>query len=203
MTAVSILFGVLLALFLLSLIRVGVWTEYSETGLLVRLKLGVIFIQVFPMKKKKEKKKKQPSPEEQKKPKKGGSFELVKRCLPLVADAASELKQKISIDEFRMDLLWSLPDPASCAVGFGGVNAAVGMIWPLIEQNFRVKNHRIRTAIDFDRGKSTVYLLAQMTMSVGQLVSFALRLGIRFFRIYQDVNQTQKSDQTTKQKEAV
>lgn len=206
MMALYVVLGVLLALILLSFVRVGAWAEYSESGLLVRLKLGIISIQVFPVKKEKQaakKKSQKPALDRKEKSKRGGSFELIKECLPLIAEAAGELKRKISIDELQMDLLWSLPDPASCAVGFGGVNAAVGMIWPLIEQNFQVRKHRIRTAVDFDIGKPTVYLLAQMTMRVGQLLSFSLRLAIRFFKIYQDVNIRQKINQTTQQKEAV
>ena len=204
MTALYVILAVLLVLVLLSLVRVWVWAEYSQSGFLVRLRLGVISVQVFPMKKKAGTKKKQkPAADPREKQKRGGSFELIKESLPLVAEAARELKRKISIDELQIDLLWSLPDPASCAMGFGGVNAAVGMIWPLIEQNFHVRKHRIRTAGDFDEGKPTVYLLAQMTMRIGQLLSFALRIAFKFFKIYQDVNKRQKINQTTQQKEAV
>jgi len=187
----------------LMLVRVGVWVEYCETGLLVRLKIGAFSLQVFPVKPKEKKpekpKKKKPDQQPEPQPKKGGTFELVKEFLPLVVEAAGELKRKISIDRFYMDLLWSIPDPAACAMGFGGANAAVGMIWPLIEQNFLVKDHRIRTAVDFDLEKPTVYLLVCATIRIGQLISFGVRLAVKGVKVYQ----TYKTKEAIKQKEAV
>ena len=202
MTVVHVVIACTAVILLLSAVPVGAWAEYSETGLLVRLKIGILSVQVFPVKAKnkaKATKGKKPKPQEAAGPKKGGTLSLVQEFLPLAAEAAGEVKQKISIDVFYMDLLWSVSDPAACAVGFGGANAAVGMIWPLIEQNFRVKDHRIRTAVDFDLGKPTVYLQACMTMRIGQLVSFGIRLAAKGYRVYQ----TYKTKEAIKQKEAV
>ena len=200
MTALHVVLICAAMIFLLLLIRVGVEAEYSESGLLVKLKVGLLSVQAFPRRTKERKPKKikqEPQPKE--KPKRGGAFDLAKEFLPLIAEAAGEFKRKISIDVFRMDLLWSVPDPASCAMGFGGANAAVGMIWPLIEQNFHVKDHRIRTAVDFDRGRPTVYILARMTMRVGKLLSFGIRLVVKGNKVYK----AYKTKEAMKQKEAV
>ena len=200
MTALHVVLICAAIIFLLLLIRVGVEAEYSESGLRVKLKAGLLSVQVFPQrtKEKKPKKKKQDQkPKEA--PKVGGTLDLVKEFLPLVTETAGEFKRKISINVFYMDILWSAPDPAVCAMGFGGANAAVGMIWPLIEQNFHVKDHRIRTAVDFDRGKPTVYILAHMTMRVGKMLSFGIRLAVKGYKVYKTYN----TKESMKQKEAV
>lgn len=205
MRGLAILCAVLLVLFLLSLVRLGAWVEYSEPGLLVKIKLGPLRVQVLPRKPKKKREKKPepelPTPQPQKR---GGSLDLVKQLLPTIAEAAGRLKRKIRIDDFRMDLLWSSPDPAACALGFGAANAAVGMIWPLIEQNFKVKDRRIRTAVDFDLGKPTVYLLVCATLTIGQAVAFGIWAAIRLLSAYRHIRPTQKKENTTtEQKEAV
>lgn len=209
MRAIYVIAAILLLLFLLSLVRVGAWVEYSESGLLAKLRIGPFFIQLFPVKPKKkkapkkagEKKKKQPA-QPAEKPKRGGSLTLVKELLPVVADAAGQLKRRIRIDDLKLDLVWSAPDPAACAMGFGAANAAVGMIWPLVAQNFQVKDHRIRTAVDFEQGKPTVYLSAMATLTIGQGVSLGLRVGLRLVKAYLRAKK-ESNVSTNQQKEAV
>lgn len=206
MTAPIILLLIAGVLVLLSLLPVGARVEYSAEGLQVRLKLGAVFVSVFPMKSRKKKVKKPPKEPGENAPagkKRGGDLALFKECLPLVADAAGGLKEKLTIELLRIDLLWSDPDPAACALGFGAANAAAGMIWPLIAQNFHVKEHRIRTAVDFEAGKPAVSLLAQMSLRLGQLIVFSLRLAVRFFGICGRVRKQQKAKQGSQQKEAV
>ena len=214
MTVVYVLAAILLVLFLISLIRVGVWIEFSEGGLAVKVRFGAFYIQVFPGKPKEKKKEKAPKkkPEQSADKPKGGALDmakkyapLVKELLPVVADAAGQLKRRIRIDDFKLDLIWRAADPASSAMGFGGANAAVGMIWPMIVQNFNVKDHRIRTAVDFEAGTPTIYALAMATLTIGQGVSLAARVGIRFIRAYLRARPgNEQAKQTkTEQKEAV
>lgn len=191
MSALYIIAAILLLLYVLSLIRVGAWVEYSHGGLLVKLRVGPGSFQLIPVKstgekanrEKQKKQKKQPA-QSTPQPKQGGSLTLLREFLPVVADAAGQLKRRIRIDVLRLDLVWSAPDPVACALGFGAVNGAVGMIWPLVAQNFHVKDHRIRTMVDFDQGKPTVYLSAMATMTIGQGISLALRVGMSLVKTY-------------------
>ena len=204
MTAVYVILTLCALLLLLSFVRVGVKLEYSEEGLFVWLKLFGLSFRIFPVKEKNKKQKPAARKEKvQPKEKPGGSFELVRQVLPLAAEAAGELKRKIRVDELRMDLLWSVSDPAACALGFGVANGAVGMIWPILAQNFHIRKHCIRTAVDFDRGSPTVYLFVQMTMRIGQLVSWALRVAVRFFKIYNHIKKQPTRNSMKRQKEAV
>lgn len=201
MTGWKILAGVLLALFALSWVRLGGRVEYSGSGLMIWVRVGAFSIQVFPLAKKKkpsrtkeDKKKEQqaepsppPTPAEtapEPAPKKGGTWELVKRALPLVCQAAGELKRKIRIDKLCLYLTVAARDAAGTAMAYGYANMALGMIWPLIEQNFQVKEPRIRTAVDFTAQSPTIYISAAFSARTGQLVSFAVRFGWKFLRLY-------------------
>lgn len=200
MTAWKILAGLLIAFFLLGRIRVGGEAEYGEMGLLVQIRAGFLRFQIFPREKKKETEE-APSPKKKKKPagekkatsqeteaapaeKKGGPLELVKRYLPLVCQAAGELKRRIRIDRLYLDLTVASGDAAGTAMAYGYANMAMGMIWPMIEQNFEVKDPRLHTGLDFTARSTAVYLNAAFSARLGQLVSFGLRFGWKGLRIY-------------------
>lgn len=196
-----------LVLLLISLVRVGAWVEYSEKGLQIKLRIGPFFLRLFPVRPKKEKAAKRAGKERKKrsaqpteKPERGGSLAPVRELLPIVTDAAGQLKRRIRIDSLLLDLVWSAPDPAACAIGFGAANAAAGMIWPLVAQNFHVKEHRVRTAVDFEQGKPAVYLSAMATLTIGQGVSLGLRVGLRLIKAFL---QAKSKVPTNQQKEAV
>lgn len=215
MTALKVLGIVLLLLLALSLVRVGAIVEYGAQGLSVRLRAGPLRFRVFPVKprKKKEKKAAKPKKKKSEKPQAepaepagaGGSMALVKRFLPVVAQAAGALKRKIRIDRLYLDVTAAAPDPAAAALAFGGCNALVGMIWPLLEHNFTVKDRRIRTAVDFQRTSPAVYVWASVSLRVGQAVHFSVGLLIRLLRIFMDEKARRKaaSGAKEKQKEAV
>lgn len=194
MTALKIIGVIVLALFLLSLVRFGALVEYGQAGVTVKVKLGPFRFTVFPGKPKGDKaekkrkprqtpKKQQKTQPERKPPDIGGALSLVKDFLPLVADAAGRVRRTIRIDTFFLDLTMASPDPAMAAISFGGANAALGMLWPPVEQNFKVKEYRLRTAVNFELQAPTVWLQAAATLTIGQAVSLGVHLALRALRI--------------------
>lgn len=204
MTALKVLTVIVLTLFLLGLIRVGGGGEYSAQGFTAWVKLGPFQIKVFPLKKEKTKKKEkkpskakktQPKPQKptEEKPKQGGTLARVKEFLPLICEAAGALKRRIRIDKLYLDYtLAGKEDAAAAAMRFGYSNAAVGMILPLFEQNFDVKERRVRTAVDFNADSPRIYVYTVISAQLGQLVSFALRFGWKFLMVYQKTKNPKK-----------
>ena len=199
MKALFILGIVLLVLVLLSFVRLGAQVEYAASGVTVRVKTGPFLLTVFPRRgngtkagsaRKKRKKNgaaaKEPAP-------KGGSVALVKKFLPLIAEAAGRMKRKIRIDVLRLDLTVAAADPAAAAMAFGGANAFLGMIWPLIEQNFNVQQRCIRTRVDFQAQRPTVVLFAQLTLSIGTALHMGIRLTVRFLRLFAEYKAEHKT----------
>ena len=192
MKAILILGAVLLALgALLRLVRLGALAEYSAAGLRLKLKVGPLRLMLYPRKPKRPRRKAGKSSRREKKREErpqpelgGGPLALVKRFLPLIAEAAA-------------------PDPAAAALCFGGVNAFIGMIWPLVEQNFNVKERRLRTRVDFDAERPSVYLYAAATLTAGQALALGLRLTTRFLAEFSKYRAEAGSPATSKQKEAV
>lgn len=199
MTVWVVLGAIAAALVLLSLVRVGGTVEYSRSGVLVRLRAGPLRIRVYPPRPKKadgqekpKRVKKKPKPEEeQPEPKPGGQLGPLKAILPLVADAAGQLRRKVRVDRLLLDVTAAASDPAAAALAFGGVNAAIGMIWPLLENNFNIGDRRIRTRVDFNLTEPEIYLYGSFSLRLGQAAALALRLGIRFLKLWSGRNQEQ------------
>ncbi len=201
MTALIVIGCIVLALVLIGQIRVGAAVSYSEAGLLVKVKAGPVRIQVLPAKKRKTKQEKKPKPAPQHPAEKGAKAEskrsvkdtlsLALRFVPLLGEAAGRFKRKIRIDQLILHVIWGSADPASAALGFGAGSAALGMLWPIFEHNFRVKEHDLRVDVDFERKTPALTAQAQATLTIGQILALGLRLGVKALKIYLGVRREQ------------
>lgn len=188
MIALIVVGCIVLLLLFIGCLRVGVAVDYSESGFFVSVKVGPVKTQVIPAEKKKKRSEKSVAEDVQKgkeKPKKsvGETLQMVRQYLPLIGEAAGRLKRKIRIDHIFFHLIWGNPDPASAALGYGAANAAMGMLWPLIDHNFRIKKQEINIYLDYERAVPAVSVKAQLTMTIGQLVAFAVGLGYKILKI--------------------
>lgn len=197
---------ILAALLLLGQIRFGAQVLYSSAGVKLKLKIGPVKITLLPQKEKKRPEKKP------KKPKKAAEgpplgpeeiIALVKQTLPVALEAAGRLKRKIRVDRLYLDVAVGGEDPAAAATAYGGLNAAIGMIWPLVEQNLHVKDRRIRTRADFLETRTRVDLDAAATLTVGQALALAFWLAPKLPRILRTIMKKDKTNAEIQTKEAV
>ncbi len=194
MTFLKVLLIVLAVLWLLSLIRLGGRVRYGAEGLFVFLLLGPVKLRLFPAKeesggewkpkpKKEKRKKKKPNLAEQhkKEPKEGqpGTLSRLMQLLPVAGQACGALKRKIRIDDLELQLIWGGSDPAAIALGYGQANAALGMIWPILDNNFKVKRHSFQVGLDYGRAQPGVELTAALTLTVGQIVTLGVHYGVK------------------------
>lgn len=194
MTFLKVLAIILAVLWLVSLIRMGGGVRYGAEGLFVCLLLGPVKLQLFPAgkedggewqpkAKKAKRNKKKPSAAEQHKkgPKEGqpGTLSRLMKLLPVVGQACGALKRKIRIDDLDLELIWGGSDPAAIALGYGQANAALGMIWPIFANNFKVKRHRFEIGMDYGRTQPAVELQAAVTFTVGQIVTLGVHYGVK------------------------
>lgn len=189
MTFLKVLLIVLAVLWLLSLIRLGGRVRYGAEGLFVWVLAGPLKLQVLPprpkeKKPKKEKKKKEPpavAEQHKKEPKEGqpGTLPRLMQLLPVAGEACGALKRKIRIDDLDLQLIWGGSDPAAIALGYGRANAALGMIWPILDNNFKVKRHSFQVGLDYGRAQPGVELTATLTLTVGQIVALGVHYGVK------------------------
>ena len=197
MTVLKVLLVILVIFWLISLIRVGGRVRWGEAGLFAFVLAGPLKIQLFPGKpeeersKKKKKPKKEKKPEE-KKPKekkpeaegRPGALSRLMQLLPVIGQACGALKRKIRIDDLKLDLIWGGSDAAAVALGYGQANAALGMLWPILDNNFKVKRHSFQIGMDYGRTQPAVELEAALTFTVGQIVTLAVHYGVKALIIW-------------------
>ena len=206
MTALVVILAIILALFLVSLIRVGAVAEYHRGGFVLRIRVGPLRFAVWPGREKPGKARKK-KPEKKKKAEPvlpegvGGKLELVRQILPVVAQAAGEMKRRLRIDTLTLHLTWAASDPASAALGFGAANAAAGVLYGLLKENFDLRDADVGVSVDFQQTNPTVYVKAALSLTIGQGVSFGLRFGARLLSIWMN-GRGQRSGHD-KKKEAV
>lgn len=199
MTFFKVLLVILVVLWLISLIRVGGRVSYGAAGLFVFLLLGPVKLCLFPAKKEKEgewqpkpkkekrKKKKPVAADKQKKePKEGqpGTLARLMKLLPVAGQACGALKRKIRVDDLRVELIWGGSDPAAIALGYGQANAALGILWPLFANNFKVKRHSFEIRMDYGCTQPAVELQAALTFTIGQIITLGVHYGVKALVIW-------------------
>lgn len=165
--------------FLLSRLRLGGSVLWDGEELSARARVGLLRIRVWPLPQKKKKPRKAPKkpPKTPKTPDKpaapsAGVLERLETWLPLVCEAAGRLRRAIRIDLLELTLTVGSPDPGDTALLYGGANALLGMILPLFEHAFQVRERRIATAVDFDAETTRAHFRADISLTLGQLVVF-------------------------------
>ncbi len=194
-------------LFLLAILPLGVSVQYDSDGPLVRIIAGLLRLQVFPAKKKKkpkektEKKGKTPkeesaapqetaevaSPQKEKTPaktdgpapQKGGSITDFIPLVWTVLDFLVDFRRKLRVNRLELNLVMAGGDPCDLATNYGKAWAALGNLWPRLEEWFVIKKRDVRIQCDFESDQTLVTARLDITITLGRILSLGVRYGIR------------------------
>ena len=167
---------VLCILVLLAITPVGVHAGYNSEGILLQIVAGPVRITILPAKKKEKKtKEKKPKPEKKKpvkeakpapaaeqKTEKGGSVTDFLPLLQIVFDFLGEFRRKLRVDRLELKLILAGGDPATLGI----------------------KKRDVAVECDFTGSKTLIIARLQITITIGRIVSMAVRYAIRGLRGY-------------------
>lgn len=212
MTALYVIAGIVLALWLISLLRVGGIVEYSADGVEVQLRIGPFRVELFPgkpkeekspkhkkgKKPKKEKKAKQKKPPKEKPPvplkeKVGGALSLFRELLPVGLEAAEKLFRRLRVDELVLHLTWAADDPADAVMGYGAAQAALAALLPPLERCLHIRERDVGAAVDFQLTEPIIYARGSLSFTVGQLTTLGVAAGVKALRGYLRVRRARPS----------
>jgi len=177
LTALYVVLAILALLILLLLLRVGVVLEYSDEGFLLEFTVGPFSKRIYPgEEKKKPEKEKKPAkaPEREKTEKKGGAMSNFKKTWAFIRQIILRLRRKFRMDELTLHVTAAGENPVKVALAYGGVSAAVGMILPVLEQNFNIKNRDIKSGFSFEQKEPSIFFRSKLTMAVWQVIYVGL-----------------------------
>ena len=206
MTALYIILGILLVLFLLSLLRIGIRAELGEETRLTVI-AGPARIQVLPKPDKpekpkkpgKEKKKKEaPQKQEGEKPKKKLSLSAqdIRTALPAVWQSLKsglrKTRQRLLIDP--LELSAALPgaeDPAGAAELYGYINAGMWTVMPQLEQLTRIPDPHLHVEVDFDAAELKLTGRVGVTLQIRDLFAIGAAFVGPLLRWFLDMRKRQ------------
>ena len=179
----------LAVLVILAWIPLGASARYDEGGFLALLILGPVRIRLYPGKKKKEKtpkkqKQQKPAPEEPKKAqpkekKKGGPISDFMPFVRILWDFLKDFKRKLRVSVLELDLVLGGGDPCDLAENYGKTCAAMGNLWPRLEEFLVIRRRNVKIQCDFEASQTLVTARLDLTLTLGRLLALACRYGFR------------------------
>ncbi len=182
MTAPIIIAAILAFLLILALIHVGARIEISENGTNFEVLIGPAKLRISFEKEKKDKKEDKPkksSKTESKTEKKGMDMKKLKPAVSEIFGILGRLFHHISIDSLIIRYTVSKSDPADTAFTYGYMNAAKNVFKPYISAFKNVKHCDIALCPDFTGENRTVYVFAQATLAVWEIVYIILKANLK------------------------
>lgn len=170
---------------LLAILPLGVRFSYDNGGAAVAVLAGPLRFMIIPSKKEKPKaekpKEKQPAQKGVKKTsqKKGGS---IKDFMPLVKtglDFLGDFRRKLRVRLLELNIVLGGGDPCDLATNYGKAWAALGNLWPRLEQIFVIKKRDVEIQCDFEASQTLVTACVEVTITLGRLLSLVTVYGFR------------------------
>lgn len=187
---------------LLAVLPLGASVKYDSGGLLVRLIAGPARITLFPRKKKdkeekkpkKETKKEELAPKTEAAPKEktGGKLTDFLPLVQVALDFLGEFRRKLRVNRLEMKIIMAGGDPCDLAVNYGRAWAALGNLVPLLERCFVIKKRDLEVECDFVAEETLIYARLDLTITLGRILSLAVRYGIRALREFLKIMKLRK-----------
>ena len=187
--------GVLL---LLAVLPIGVRFLYDCDGPLLQLLVGPLRIRVFPSNKEKPKKEK---PKKEKKstttqkkgtPKKGGSLKDIMPLVRTALDFLGDFRRKLRVRRLELNLVLGGGDPCDLAMNYGKAWAALGNLWPKLEQIFVIKKRDVEIQCDFEASQTLVTACVEVTITLGRLLALVAVYGVRAIKEFMKLQNIRK-----------
>ena len=202
-------------LFLIAITPVGARFRYNSDGVMLVVILGFLKIKILPAKKKekkpkKEKKAKQekpkktaqtgpktqpdpaPKPKQEKPKEQGGSWTDFLPLVKVVLDFLGGFARKIRIDNLELKLIMAGGDPCDLGINYGRAWAAVGNLLPRLERVFVIRKRDIEVECDFWGTSTRVIAGADITITIGRILSLVCVLAYQGIREYLKINKKRK-----------
>lgn len=134
--------------------------------------------------------KREPSPAKDQKPSEEvkqeadvpGDFGKLKTLLHLIVPFLGDLRRKIRITRLQGYLLLAGGDPCDLAVNYGRAWAALGNLQALLNRAFVIKKQDLQVGCDFAGDNTLFYGRADITITLGRLLSLVLRYGWKLLK---------------------
>ncbi|MBQ7505478.1 MAG: DUF2953 domain-containing protein [Ruminococcus sp.] len=204
MIALYIILGVLLLLFLLTLLNVWVLAGYNEE-LRLSVRIAFVKIQLVPPKQGKEKKEKKPKKTQKKKTKEekpekkksfsikeyvkqkgvSGILNIIKRTADFAVGTLNDIFKKITVTRFYLMLRVAGSDAADSAVKYGQVCSVLYPALKVIGEVVTIEDYDIDVEPDFsDEPKNVAQSEVTAKIRIISILKVAIKRGFQALRLF-------------------
>ncbi len=197
MTGLWVLLAVLSILAALLWLPVGVRVVYGDAGAVVRLMLGQLGIQIYPRKKRHKVKKKKKDRKQkanakpkremtdgEKHPQPAYTKQEILEFVKVISQFAGKLKKKLVIPKLTLHVTFGGEDAGEIALNYGRAWALLGLIIPVLENSFTIKNRDIQALCDYAEKTMKVQLEFWARIRIGQVWKLSLCAAVQIIQIY-------------------
>lgn len=192
---------------LLAITPIGVSLLYDSSGVRLDALIGPLRLHIFPAKKKAGDKKKKPEKKKKASPQKTGQSKSAQTqkggpitdFLPLaqlVLDFLEEFRRKLRITCIELNLVLGGGDPCDLAINYGKACAALGNVWPRLEEFFVIKKRDVKIQCDFEASQTLVTARLDLSITIGRILSMGVRHGIRVLKEFLNIMNKRKGGAT-------
>ena len=183
LTILTILASIILLFVLLLFLRIGATVIYNDNGMSVFARAGPFAFKVYPSKKEKKPKKKTKKPSDKAskffkslimgEDEKPGKWKQFLEILSKVKNTLNRLRRKLLIKNLTLHYVSADKDPVKTALSFGQANAIYGIVRPILENNFKIKNIDFSASADFEADEPMIYAKATITIAIWEILYVA------------------------------
>lgn len=190
---------------LLAILPLGAGARYGEKGAFLGLIVGPFQIKLYPRRKKtkadkKEKRKKEPvkkettgtSKPQEEKSDVGGSWKDFLPFVQILLDFLNDFRLKLRVNRLELKIILAGEDPADLSVSYGKAWAALGNLWPKLEEVFIIKRRSVEILCDYCADQTKVTARLDVSITLGRCVALLVRYGIRTLKAFLKFRKEQK-----------
>ena len=200
------LFVTFTALCLLAILPLGIHIAFQDETYFLKLKLGILKIQIFPRKRRlgrkkhcRKKKKLQETPqhaqmqEEGKEKRRWPSFSDFIDLAKIVLCTALKFRRNVSVDCLRFVLCVG-GDPYDAILSYGRCNAALSTLTPLLHRTLKIREEELRVELDFFAVKNHIDAEIIVSLQFWELVYIGFSSGYSLLRWYMTFRKRIRTD---------
>ena len=102
--------------------------------------------------------------------------------MPLVKtglDFLGDFRRKLHVRRLELNIVLGGGDPCDLATNYGKAWAALGNLWPKLEQLFVIKKRDVEIQCDFEASQTLVTACVEVTITLGRLLALVAVYGFR------------------------
>ena len=175
MTALIVIFCILLFLLLAALLRVSVSINYESEEIRIKGKIGPVSLSIYPpsekkRQQKKESKKKAGSSSDREKDKDKNVIKDFFDSVPIFLEVFGRLRRTVKVNELSLHITVGGQDPFDTAMLYGHVSELLGTLTPLIDRTFDVKRQDVTADVDFQLDSSNIIAFLKFSLSLWEII---------------------------------